>query len=145
MANTCISVLPQLTCAPLFSVDFNLTGTVPTELARLESLQVLSLQRNRLEGTPPSELGLLQELKQINLEANLLTGDRIPLEWFALENLTQLHLGKNRFTAGPLSTQIGQLTKLQELDLTITGITGTLPTELFQLTDLSKQAEWNRN
>jgi hypothetical protein len=39
-----------------------LTHSIPSELGRLDRLQYLYLQDNRLQGTLPTELGLLTRL-----------------------------------------------------------------------------------
>ncbi|CAB9505996.1 leucine Rich Repeat [Seminavis robusta] len=130
--------------------DFNLTGTVPTELAKLDGLKVLELPRNSLTGTPPSELGVMQNLQVINLESNQLSGIPIPNQWFRLSNLNRLQLGDhglegNHFSPAPLSSRIGQLTKLQVLDLSFADTTGTMPSELFRLTELGEILFWRNN
>jgi hypothetical protein len=40
----------------------NLSGTIPTELARMEACQLINLERNQFQGELPSELGLLTSL-----------------------------------------------------------------------------------
>ncbi|CAB9520668.1 leucine Rich Repeat [Seminavis robusta] len=130
--------------------DFNLTGTVPTELVKLDGLQVLAFPRNSLTGTPPSELGLMQNLQEITLESNQLSGIPIPDEWFRLSNLNRLQLGDHRlggnhFSPTPLSSRIGQLTKLHYLDLSFADTTGTMPSELFRLTELNDLIFWRNN
>ncbi|XP_021819904.1 receptor-like protein 2 isoform X2 [Prunus avium] len=51
-----------------------LTGQLPTWLAKLRNLQVLDLIFNRITGSIPSWLGSLPNLFYINLSNNLLTG-----------------------------------------------------------------------
>jgi Leucine-rich repeat (LRR) protein len=60
--------LGLLTNLTIVHLDFNqLTGTIPTELGRLESLEELQLSSNRLSGQLPRELGLLTNLVIVHL------------------------------------------------------------------------------
>ena len=52
----------------------DLTGTIPKELGRLVTLEVLDLSDNKLTGDIPEELGGLTNLKQLFLSGNQLTG-----------------------------------------------------------------------
>lgn len=72
----------------------------------------LWLPGNRLNGTLPEELYALMDLKSIDLFSNL-----------ALQ--------------GTISTQIGVLTNMDKLSFMMTGLTGTLPSEIGHLSDLS--------
>jgi Leucine-rich repeat (LRR) protein len=77
----------------LLEIDLNqLSGTIPSELGQLTSLQYLYLANN-LTGTIPSELGELTSLLQIDLEYNNPTGT-IPSEFSQLIALQYLYLGK---------------------------------------------------
>jgi Leucine-rich repeat (LRR) protein len=50
------------------------TGTIPTHLGWLSSLEMLSFFQNNLSGTIPSEFGLLTSLTNLSLGLNSLTG-----------------------------------------------------------------------
>ena len=52
----------------------SLTGNVPSELARLDSLQVLHLDDNALTGSIPVLLGGLSSLRELRLSGNQLSG-----------------------------------------------------------------------
>jgi len=63
----------------------NLGGSIPSELALLNSLTHLRLDGNKLQGTVPSEIGSLTSLTKIRLDGNFLTG-YIPQSICALRN-----------------------------------------------------------
>ena len=52
----------------------NLTGTIPSEIGDLSTLEELYLDNNELTGDIPSELGNLPELSALRLAGNRLTG-----------------------------------------------------------------------
>ncbi|KAI8822728.1 hypothetical protein BJ741DRAFT_88312 [Chytriomyces cf. hyalinus JEL632] len=64
-----------------------LTGIIPTELARLTSLTALDLYNNQLTGPIPTELGRLTSLKSLLLDSNRLSGS-IPCEFSNLKALS---------------------------------------------------------
>ena len=98
------------------------------------------MANNQLSGTIPSELGSLTALDRINLFQNSLTGP-IPTELFRKSPgtdrpLTYLNLGGGNDVSGTIPTEVGlfagtYLILGQEL-------TGTLPTELLGLTNLTR-------
>jgi len=106
----------------------SLTGTVPTELGRLEQLRELILYDNSLTGTVPTELGRLEQLGYLYLYDNSLTGT-VPTELGRLEQLRALHLNENSLT-GTIPTELGGMVELNGLLLSDNSLTGTIPTEL---------------
>ena len=52
----------------------NLRGTLPAEIGRLESLEILLLRGNALSGPLPAEMGALENLTDLSLRKNALTG-----------------------------------------------------------------------
>jgi Leucine-rich repeat (LRR) protein len=113
-----------------------ISGSIPSGLGELTSLQYLSLSQNAIEGIPPS-LGNLRRLRTLQLFQNQLKG-QIPPAVYQLTNLGSLNLDGNVMT-GTVSTELGQLSKLTELLIwTNEGLTGSLPTELGLLTGLTQ-------
>ena len=86
-------------------------GTLPTQMGRLNHLEVLFLDSNNLNGTIPSEIGKLEMLKDLRLFFNNLSGS-IPSQLFDATELIDLYLDRNKLT-GSISTYIGQLDKLE--------------------------------
>ena len=54
--------------------DLGLTGTIPSYLGNLSSLQTLVLSHNWFSGTIPKEIGNLTKLKELHLDHNKLQG-----------------------------------------------------------------------
>ena len=84
-----------------------LSGQIPTDLASLDSLEVLRLVGNELTGAIPSELSTLNDLRTLDLFGNQLTGT-IPPELGNLATLTTLNLAYNQLT-GTIPTELGGL------------------------------------
>ena len=108
--------------------DKGLTGTIPAQLGRIESLQFLLLNGNQLTGEIPAELGSLANLTVLSLYGNQLTGG-IPTELSSLTNLTVLSLGGNQLT-GEIPAELGSLSNLTGLYLAGNQLTGCVPAAL---------------
>ena len=74
----------------------NLTGSVPSVIAKLDDLVTLDLSRNALAGRISSELGALQQLRDLLLNGNALEG-LLPRELGDMAGLRYLHIGSNKF------------------------------------------------
>ena len=112
-----------------------LTGTIPSELGSLSSLQNLWLSGNQLTGEIPAELGNLSNLQELKLSDNQLTGE-IPAELGNLSNLQLLWLHVNQLT-GEIPPELGRLSNLNHLILADNGLTGEIPPELGRLSNLT--------
>ncbi|KAI8822278.1 hypothetical protein BJ741DRAFT_96920 [Chytriomyces cf. hyalinus JEL632] len=112
-----------------------LTGSIPTELGSLTSLNLLNLSGNQLTGSIPTELGQLTSLQYMFLNSNQLTGT-IPTELGRLTSLSWLHLESNKLT-GSIPTELGQLTNLTILRLDFNRLSGSIPCEFSNLKALS--------
>ena len=121
----------------------NLTGTIPTELGELTSLQSLRLDRNSLSGTIPSELGNLTKLTRMDLWNNELSGT-IPSELGNLTKLTRMDLYSNELS-GTIPSELGNLTSLTEMNLYSNNLSGTIPSELGNLTSLTRMNLYSNN
>ena len=140
-----------------------LTGAIPPEIGNLANLRVLNLGANRLEGPIPPEIGKLAELDSLGLYSNLLTdippdlgklsglqylslygnriGGPIPVAIGELENLHTLLLGRgytsgNNTLTGTIPGELGNLARLERLDLGGNGLTGAIPRDFGRLTRL---------
>ena len=113
-------------------------GTLPREIGALTALQTLSVIS--LSGTIPSEIGSLTALNYLDSSS---LGGQLPTEIGLLTNLVSLWLGgcgfgsnSNSGFTGTIPSEIGQLTPLGELDLRCNNFSGTLPSEIGLLTNL---------
>ena len=128
------------TCTELFLNDdyepgyIQLTGTIPTELGEMTSLQFLALSRNSLSFTIPTELGEMRSLQVLDLGHNSLT-DTIPTEMGLLTRLKGLYFNSNSLS-GPIPTELGELTNLFQLWFDSNSLSGPIPTELVELASL---------
>jgi hypothetical protein len=119
-------------------LGFNgVSGSIPPEVALLSELTRIQLSGGTLltlTGSLPSELGLLASLESFSVQRNSLTGS-LPPEIGALTALDQLDLSENKFL-GSLPSEIGGLTALTGLNLTTNEFTGSLPTTFARLVGL---------
>jgi hypothetical protein len=130
-----------------------MSGTLPTELALLDHLQILDLSSNRLRGTIPEHYVSLTQLRALDLSYNFLTGSipnalgtncvhmeavsltanqltgRLPSTMTAWTDLWYFDIGRNSLT-GTISSEIGLMTKMQTMFVSDNLFTGTIPSEL---------------
>ncbi|KAJ8631438.1 hypothetical protein MRB53_024761 [Persea americana] len=108
-----------------------LSEGIPTTLAEVATLRVLSLSQNSFYGGVPKELGDLSRLEQLDLSYNHLTGE-IPLEIGGLTSLTIFDLSWNGLQ-GQVPCSLGQLQSLQKVDLSSNRLVGRVPSDIGKL------------
>ncbi|KAL9229082.1 hypothetical protein vseg_004594 [Gypsophila vaccaria] len=114
----------------------SLTGTLwPIKFDKLQKLQYLELQNNRLNGTIPSELGSCHKLSLLNLGGNRFSGE-LPRELGDLKQLMGLSLQQNNFV-GPIPHEITQLTSLLTLNISWNSLSGLIPPSISNLANLT--------
>ena len=95
----------------VFMAGCSILATLPDDISALQNLVTLDLDSNLfLSGTIPSTLGDIPTLQSIYLGSNLLAGT-IPSELAQLGNLTSLEL-QNNFLTGTIPPELGSLPTL---------------------------------
>ena len=114
-----------------------LSGSIPKSLGQLTSLAELQLEKNDLTGSIPSSLGDMKVLYSLSLNENRLQGT-IPVELSQIHTLSILFIQKNRLHGnlnGLVDTSL-EGTSLANIDVSGNELTGTIPTEIFNLSPL---------
>ncbi|KAK9232087.1 hypothetical protein WN943_022330 [Citrus x changshan-huyou] len=139
--------------------SLNLTGTIPSQLGNLSSLQSLNLSCNRLSGSIPSAIFTIYTLKYVSFRENQLSGafpsfifnksslqhldfnrntlsGEIPANiCSSLPFLEILSLSKNMFHGG-IPSALSKCTYLQILSLSYNDFLGAIPKDIGNLTKL---------
>lgn len=106
-----------------------LLGTLPFEMDLLSAMTDLVIVNNTITGTLPEAFGEnAKSIRSLLLPDNDLTGN-IPDNYLSNSPLEFVHLGSNAFS-GPIPTNIGNTTYLQQLDLSGNLMTGTISEEI---------------
>ncbi|GAB4840237.1 hypothetical protein Ancab_021002 [Ancistrocladus abbreviatus] len=100
------------------------TGQIPDTIGNLSELLILDLSRNSLSGSLPSTIGSLVSILKLDLSTNWMVGN-LPIELVNLKNLTLLDLRDNNFSGG-LKIPFGEMGSLEELVLSHNQIGGDL-------------------
>jgi hypothetical protein len=127
--------LTDETVSLLHLAQNRLTGLLPRQLFDLP-LTELTVGGNSLDGTFPAEMTKATTLTGLLLGPNLFN-TTIPTFFGELTNLKRLSMAVIPELKGRIPAEIGiSLTKLEELTITETSVTGNIPDQISQLTDL---------
>ena len=107
--------------------DNNLTGEIPKEIGKLDSLSTLDLRWNSITGGLEN-LKSLPKLRELTLSANRFSGS-IPDALGELTKLRRLDLSENQFS-GAVPTLIGKMMHLQSFAAHSNRLTGEIPAEM---------------
>ncbi|CAI5941320.1 unnamed protein product [Closterium sp. NIES-64] len=113
----------------------NFSGSLPTSIYTLTSLQEMDVSENSLTGSLPLSASALSGLQMLNMVNNRFSGE-LPTTLGNLTSLTRVELGRNYFT-GSLPTSLGQLTALISLGLQGNTLGGSIPSQLGALISLN--------
>jgi len=115
-------------------VNNGLSGPIPSWIADLSSLAEINLSNNKFTGSIPDFFQTLSALHTVNMEQNLLSGHIRQLKGLST---TQAILMGNNQLEGQLESDVFLSWKsLQALDLSGNLLSGSLPRELFALSNL---------
>ncbi|CAK9173920.1 unnamed protein product [Ilex paraguariensis] len=107
----------------------NLTGEIPSAIAKLKNLEMVRLSWTNLSGPVPSFFSQLKNLNYLDLSFNNLTGS-IPPSLSKLTNLNALHLDRNKLT-GKIPESFGKFSgSVPDLYLSHNQLTGSVPKSL---------------
>ena len=112
-----------------------LTGTIPSSIGLLSTLQYLSLASNQILGTIPSQIGYLNRLAFFRADVNYLTGT-IPASLGSLTQLQYIYIPFNYFS-GTLPSSISNLHNIQMFVVSVNFLHGTIPTSIGYLQSLT--------
>ncbi|XWS36996.1 hypothetical protein CRYUN_Cryun19dG0005400 [Craigia yunnanensis] len=115
----------------LLVTDCKIKGSIPAELGNLSSLIALKLGKNGLTGIIPKTIGRLQKLQGLHLQSNRLQGP-ILYEICKLSSLVELFLGDNELS-GLIPECLGDLTALRNISLGFNRLTSMIPSSLWSL------------
>ncbi|MCO5581712.1 hypothetical protein L7F22_035601 [Adiantum nelumboides] len=103
----------------------HLSGTISSEISKLHSLQILSLEDNNITGAIPPELGSLSSLNTIDLSNNHLSGD-IPSTFGQLKSLNSLRLNNNSLS-GSIPAILASIEALSSVNFSFNNFSGQMP------------------
>jgi hypothetical protein len=118
----------------------DLEGSLPTELGSLVKLSEFWIHKTNIGGTIPSEMvgPKMMMLSDLRLHATALTGPTIPTQLWSLTNLQRLDLYETQIS-GSIPTEIANLSNLVILRLRdMPNLSSTIPTEIGMLTKLAR-------
>lgn len=111
-----------------------LKGPIPSGLAKLRHLRILSITETQVSGPIPSSLGKIKTLERLHLQYNALS-DIIPASLASLPSLNILDLSNNRI-AGPIPDVTGGFPKLEYVYLSNNHLIGFVPPSFLNLNQL---------
>nr|XP_048330838.1 receptor-like protein 7 [Ziziphus jujuba var. spinosa] len=118
----------------LILYESGFSGSLPSSIEMLDSLDLLDVFYSNFSGPIPSSLGKLTQLATIHLGHNSFSG-YLPSSLQNLTQLTSLYLFNNHIT-GPIPPWLGNLTKLNILQLAHNQFYGLVPQSLSNLMNL---------
>lgn len=130
--------LSQLPHLEVFILPFNkIQGTIPADMHMImTSLQYLVLGTSQLSGAIPSQIAKMSRLRQLTIHDNPLVGS-LPTELGLMTKLTDIEIFNN-LVSGTLPTELGLLTDLNEMAFPDNEITGTIPSQLGLFTGMRR-------
>ncbi|XP_074309240.1 leucine-rich repeat receptor protein kinase HPCA1-like isoform X2 [Silene latifolia] len=128
----------------LFSSDMNLihvlfdnnklTGSIPSTLGLVQTLEAVRFDRNSLSGSLPSNLNNLTNMNELMLSNNAFTGP-VP-DLTGMNTLINVDMSNNSFSATDVPQWFSTLRALTTVMMEQTGLQGKLPAEFFSIPQL---------
>ncbi|PSS07724.1 LRR receptor-like serine/threonine-protein kinase precursor [Actinidia chinensis var. chinensis] len=120
-----------------------ISGSIPTDIVNLVSLNALDLVYNQLTGSIPTSISRLHKLQVVAFGGNNLSGE-IPSSTGNLTLLNKLGLEKNNLQ-GNIPSTLGNCKGLLSLQLNGNNLSGSIPREVISLSSLSISLVLSRN
>ncbi|KAL9353674.1 hypothetical protein Peur_051644 [Populus x canadensis] len=111
-----------------------LTGSIPSTLGLVKSLEVVRLDNNSLTGPVPTNINNLTSVSEMFLSNNGLTGPLPNLT--GMDHLTYLDMSNNTFGATDFPPWFSTLQSLTTLVMETTQLQGQIPSDFFSLSNL---------
>lgn len=112
------------------------TGSIPSSLALVQTLEVLRLDRNSFNGTVPTNLNNLTNVNELNLAHNLLSGPFPDLT--GMNSLNYVDLSNNSFNQSEAPTWFSTLESLTTLVIEYGSLQGPVPEKLFSFPQIQQ-------
>ncbi|XP_019423249.1 PREDICTED: probable leucine-rich repeat receptor-like protein kinase At5g49770 isoform X1 [Lupinus angustifolius] len=112
------------------------TGSIPSTIGLVQTLEVLRLDRNFLTGEVPSNLNNLTNINELNLAHNNLTGPLPDLS--QMDALNYVDLSNNSFDPSEAPTWFSTLASLTTLVMEFGSLQGSLPPKLFSIPQIQQ-------
>ncbi|KAK4742522.1 hypothetical protein SAY87_000523 [Trapa incisa] len=123
--------------------DNKLTGTIPSSIGLVQTLEALRLDRNSLSGGVPSNINNLTKLSELNLANNKLNGSVPNLA--SMTSLNYVDFSNNTFDASEARGWFSTLPSLTVLVAEFGSLYGPLPQELLNFPQLQQVLLRNNN
>lgn len=112
-----------------------LSGPIPPITTANEQLTLVALHRNKFNSTIPSTINKLVNLAHLDVSQNNIVLP-FPSTMSEMTNLRYLFVGQNSFQTQVIPGWVADLTKLRELSMKGSNLTGTIPSFLGGLSKL---------
>ena len=121
-----------------------LTGSIPYNVNLMKSIGDFQFAWNFVSSTLPDSLFLCEYLYKLDFNDNFLTGSLPNTMGMSTPDFTVLHGVRNLFT-GSIPSGIVNLINMQEFELGMNMIDGTIPSEIGRLTELTLFLVYNNS
>ncbi|WJX87590.1 hypothetical protein P8452_69765 [Trifolium repens] len=114
----------------------DLSGSIPSTIGLVQTVEVLRLDRNFLTGEVPSNLNNLSNINELNLAHNNLSGPLPDLT--SMDTLNYVDLSKNNFDPSEAPSWLTTIPTLTTLIMENGSLEGPLPPKLFSLPQIQQ-------
>ncbi|KAM3301881.1 receptor-like protein kinase HSL1 [Capsicum chacoense] len=111
-------------------------GTIPETISHLPYLSYLDLSGCYFTGNIPASFGRFRQLETLILTENILTG-KLPAVLGNVTSLKRLELAYNPFAPSHFLPELGNLTNLETLWLSMCNLVGSIPQSIEKLSHLT--------